>query len=274
MLDELIYDTLPPEAISDELRPTIEALGLERNCRELAEEGWTVVEDVAPAELIERLHDAVLAASTVQGGQGGGSVCLTKDSVFAEAATNPKVCAMAEFSVGRGFLLSQISCSVHGEGPGFVGLHADNNWLPAPFPAHNQILTACWPTNGFSPEGGSTVFVPGSQNLRRHPNQAEVETAETIAITCPPGAVAMWDGNVWHAQGAREIPGQRVVAHVAYCRFSQRQVEDYAAHADELIARHGPVMSQLLGREDALFTVEGGFADPAKLRAMINNAKR
>ena len=129
MLDELIYDTLPPEAISDELRPTIEALGLERNCRELAEEGWTVVEDVAPAELIERLHDAVLAASTVQGGQGGGSVCLTKDSVFAEAATNPKVCAMAEFSVGRGFLLSQISCSVHGEGPGFVGLKIKGNWL-------------------------------------------------------------------------------------------------------------------------------------------------
>ena len=32
-----------------------------------------------------------------------------------------------------------------------MGLHSDQNWLPAPFPEHNQNLTACWVTDDFNP---------------------------------------------------------------------------------------------------------------------------
>jgi len=51
-----------------------------------------------------------------------------------------------------------------------------------------------------------------------------------------------------------------------------RPVEDYGAHADELVAAHGPRMSQLLGREDMLQKPTG--ADYSKLRQTFNNAKR
>ena len=51
-----------------------------------------------------------------------------------------------------------------------------------------------------------------------------------------------------------------------------RPVEDYGAAADELIARHGQRMSQLLGREDALFGTRG--FDYGKLVTTFNNAKR
>ena len=40
------YDTLAPDAISDELSPVIDELGLKENCRELAEVGWTILRDV------------------------------------------------------------------------------------------------------------------------------------------------------------------------------------------------------------------------------------
>ena len=43
--------------------------------------------------------------------------------------------AMAEFSVGRGFLISQVAASIRPKDAPTIGLHADNNWLPAPFPA-------------------------------------------------------------------------------------------------------------------------------------------
>ncbi|HIM35807.1 MAG TPA: hypothetical protein EYM33_09765, partial [Pseudomonadales bacterium] len=128
---QMLHETLAPEAISDELRPTIEEFGLEDNCRQLAAEGWTVVEDVASSEFNERLRHKIQDV-------GGGNMLLAKDPVFSEAVLSPKLLAMAEFSVGRGFLISQVAASVRPQGSPSIGLHADANWLPAPFPAHNM----------------------------------------------------------------------------------------------------------------------------------------
>ena len=38
--------TLAPEVISEQLWPVIDELVLEENCHHLAQEGWTVVENV------------------------------------------------------------------------------------------------------------------------------------------------------------------------------------------------------------------------------------
>ena len=37
------YDTLPPDSISDELAPVVKDLGIERNCRELAMQGLSLI---------------------------------------------------------------------------------------------------------------------------------------------------------------------------------------------------------------------------------------
>ena len=99
-------DTLPPEEISDELSPVIAELGLAENCRQLAMEGWTVVEEVASQDFIARFR-----AKIKEFGRGA-NMLLAKDPIFAEAVLNPKVMAMAEFSLGRGFLLTQVACAV------------------------------------------------------------------------------------------------------------------------------------------------------------------
>ena len=89
---QMLHQTLAPDAISDELRPTIEEFGLEDNCRQLAQEGWTVVEDVASPEFNERLRGKIQEL-------GGGNMLLAKDPDFPEAVLSPKLLAMAEFSV-------------------------------------------------------------------------------------------------------------------------------------------------------------------------------
>ena len=278
---QLHYDTLPPDAVSAELQPVIDELGLAENCRQLAMEGWTVVENVASEAFNARFREKILEIS---GNPGGANMLLAKDPVFAEAVLRPKLLAMAEFSVGRGFLISQVAASVRPKGAPAIGLHADNNWLPAPFPAHNMLLTGCWACDEYTKAGGSTLIVPGSANLRRHPSADEAkaiaeETApgsnragRAIAIECPPGSVAMWDGNVWHANWPRALDGERVVCHITYTRLLMRPVEDYSAHADALIETHGERMGQLLGREDFLASPTG--ADYSKLVATFNNAKR
>ena len=264
---QILHDTLAPEMISDELAPTIEALDLEYNCRQLATEGWTVVEDVASAEFNERLRNKILEL------RPGGNMLLAKDPVFSEAVLSPKLLAMAEFSVGRGFLISQVAASVRPQGSPSIGLHADANWLPAPFPAHNMLMTGCWACDEYTEEGGSTLVIPGSNALHRHPDPDEVAAKDgAIAIECPPCSVAMWDGNVWHANWPRKTEGDRVVAHITYTRLMMRQIEDYGAIADELIERHGDRMAQLLGRGDSLDSPTGFRYD--KLLDTFNNAKR
>ena len=129
-----LFDTLAPEAISEELSPVIAELGLEGNCRELAENGWTVVENAASEEFNARFRETILRIS---GGSGGANMLLAKDPIFTEAITNPNLMALAEFSVGRGFLISQVAASVRPKGAPAIGLpreplafHASPNRCP------------------------------------------------------------------------------------------------------------------------------------------------
>lgn len=267
---ERFTDTLPPDAISAELAPVIEQLDLAENCRQLAMEGWTVVTDAADDAFNEQLREAILK---ITDGRPGANMLLARDPVFAGLVLNPKLLAMAEFSVGRGFLLSQVAASVLGQGAQEIGLHADHNWLPAPFPAHNMLFTACWACDDYTQAGGSTLVIPGSANLKRHPDEGEIRhKAGAIPIECPPGSIAMWDGNIWHSNYPRELPGERVVCHVTYSRLMMRPVEDYRADAAELIGTHGDKMAQLMGEHDFLDSPKG--ADYTKLDRTFNNAKR
>ena len=87
---------------------------------------------------------------------------MARDALFAEAVLNPKLLALAEFSVGRSFLISPVAASVRPKGAATIGLQADNLRIPAPFPEHNMLLTGCWACDEFTEEGGSTLVVPGS----------------------------------------------------------------------------------------------------------------
>lgn len=263
------FDTLAPEVISADLAPVIKELGLVEHCRQLAMEGWTVVENAASPAFNTRFRNTILEVTH----RRGGNMLLARHPDFAEAVLNPNLLALAEFSVGRGFLLSQVAASVRPKGADSIGLHADHNWMPAPFPVHNLLLTACWATDGYTRSGGGTLIVPGSNVLRRHPDREETAAQRGARpIECPPGAVVLWDGNLWHSNYPRSLDGERVVCHVTYTRMMCRPVEDYTDHADRLIAEHGGRMSQLLGREDSLFK-RSGF-DYSRIVQTFNNAKR
>ena len=267
----LLYDTNAPESISEELRPVIEELGLLDACQHLAREGWAVVEEAAIPEFNEAIRNKILEQT--DGKAGGGNMRLATDPIFAEASINPKLMAMAEFSVGRGFLLSQYAVSVQPEGSQGIGLHADANWMPAPLPEFNMLLTCCWAHDEYTKENGATLIIPKSNLLRRHPTEKEAEAKEgAIAINCPAGSVAMWDGNVWHANWPRTAKGERVVSHITYTRMMCRPVEDYSAHADQLIEDHGDRMAQLMGRQDSLNSPTGFTYE--HMEATFNNAKR
>ena len=269
--------TVPPHEITPELRPVVEELGLVENCRELAEEGWTIVENAADPAFVARLRKTILETADVDdAGNGNVYSALAKDPAYAEAVLNPKVMALAEFSVGRGFLLGSLIATVRAKNNPALAVHCDQDMFPAPLPEHNMMLTACWACDEFTKEGGATLVVPGTRSLLRHPTDEESAAAveRAIAMECPAGSVALWDGRVWHGNWPRNIDGQRVVLHASYYRVLLRQGDNYSDIADELIEQYGTPMSQLLGEEDYFYKKDFDYVgDYAKFVRTLNNAK-
>ena len=256
--DRLVNGSLPMFAVSDRLAPTVESFGLEQNIRDMEERGYTVVKNVADPEFLDRLRAKLMEVALATKGQYFGiekhgassDMLLEKDHIFAEAAMNPKVLAMIEFMCGQRPLLSQLSGSVRFQGASAMGLHADQDWMPAPLPEHNALMTACWYLDDIHEAGaGATKVMPGTHKLRRQPTRAEGEAQEgAVPVLCDKGDVAMWDGRLWHANYGRTLPGERVLLHATYCRLAYRPLEDYGAVAEKLIEKHGPVMADLLGK--------------------------
>ena len=259
------------EEIDPALFPLVEELGIIENCRELAQEGWTVLENAVDPAFVSELRSVILETEDSEALRLGGSVMeLGKHPVYADTLVHPKVFTLAKFSVGQGCLLYTQAISVRGKGSPALDLHCDQVMFPVPLPEPNMLLTACWVLDEFSEEGGATCVLPGSGNHRRPPTP-EDDLTGAKPVECPAGSIILWDGRVWHGNCPRTIAGDRVVVHNSYCRLVMRPGIDYSAHADELIQAHGAPMSQLLGRDDVLF-LDYQENDPERLIRTVINA--
>jgi ectoine hydroxylase-related dioxygenase (phytanoyl-CoA dioxygenase family) len=279
------HESLPMFAVSDELAPRIEALGLRRHVNEMEERGYTVIEVAASPEFFERLRAAIKRCCAEDRGryfnitEKGASAdnLLDRDPVFAEAVMNEKLLAMMEYMCGRNPLLSQLSGSVRYQGAKAMPLHADQDWIPAPMPEHNALMTGCFYCDEMTLEAGPTKVVPGTHKLRRQPSPDET-AAETGAepLTAPKYSIGLWDGRLWHSNYARTAPGERVVLHATYCRLAYRPLEDYGHLGRDFTDHHGPVIASLLGR-NLWFgnrAVGNGAVDMAKYEATWLAARR
>jgi len=239
--------TVQPYEVPPTLRNIIDELDMWGNLDEIREKGYTVLTDVASPDFIEAFCTAVRRT-------GAGQNLMHREPIFLEAACNRKVYALAEFMCGQRPLLSQFAASIKAQGkpgdPLLPPMHSDQFWVPAPFPEHNQLLTCCWALDGdFTAENGATHVVPGSHHLRRHPARPEEAHAQELLepVRGPRGCVVCWDGSVWHSGGVRTAPGDRVVAHVTYCRIAMRPLERYDGLVSMEQLKENPRLASLLG---------------------------
>lgn len=252
------HESLPMYAVSEELAVKIVEYELQNNIQEMEEDGYTVIRNVTYPEFTDELRKAIIRCCEEDQGAYFGITkkgissdrLLERDPVVAQACVNPKVLTMIEYMCGRAAQISQISGSVRYQGANAMGLHVDQAWIPAPFPAHNALMTACWYCDDTVDEAsGATKVVPGSHRKMRHPSPAEVTAAEgAVPIKTPRGSVAMWDGRLWHANYPRTAAGERVLLHATYCRLAYRPLEDYGNLGQDFIDQYGPAMAELLGR--------------------------
>lgn len=262
-----------PYAVPADLAARIDELDLRANVREMVDNGFTILQDPAAHALTDRVREAILRLSeATEAGPlraRGAGLLLGRDPVFAEAVRVPRLMAMAQYLLGRGFRLSQLVGSVRRQDGAPLALHADNSWFPEPFPAWNIMCTACWVTDEFTAESGATLIMPGTHKERRHPpRDVRKSLPNAQPIIAPKGSLCLWDGSVWHGNYSRQIPGERVVLHMTYTRIGFEPVEDYRHLDDAWLADQSPEMADLLGRR-LLFgstTEHSGGVDPVRLQ--------
>ncbi len=265
--------TLPAAASTEQILEVIRA------------DGAVILADVlAPAEInqfrteLDPYMDATAAGqddftgrSTTRTGALVARSAKARDMIMNETVVKAANEFLAPFCQRIQLHLTQIIRLRPGQGKQMI--HRDRwawgRYMQNMEPQFNTI----WAMTDFTKENGATQIIPGSANLRRHPNAEKVTAMSgVIPIECAPGSVAIWDGNIWHASGERTNPGERVVCHITYTRLMMRPVEDYRNHEERLVQEHGPAMAGLFGQNDGLFSANG--FDYSKIVQTFNNAKR
>jgi ectoine hydroxylase-related dioxygenase (phytanoyl-CoA dioxygenase family) len=226
----------------------VERLGLQRQVRELAEQGYTVIERAVSEAMADELREHVEREVRAHHPFTTNGLLL-RHRLFEEVALHPLACTAAQSVVGQGMILGAMSGTYKEAGPGLIDIHADYPLVRAPFPEQGLIAVACWALEDWTEDAGPTWVIPGSHRERRNPTRAESRDGAT-PILMPKGSIALWANGVWHWQGDRSAPGARVAIHVTYNRIYVRPLDDLSGVGPEHYARNPPAFSTLMGGDD------------------------
>jgi hypothetical protein len=254
LLSEL-HDYLARRTVENpDLGHRIRALGLEARAEQLARDGYTVLENAIPHSLTEELRarsiEEMLSHKT-HNSRNGRIDCMgliSRGRAFEEIVQHPTLRAVAETSLGSAMILQTVSCAMKAPGPSAVPAHADYVAVPDPYPEFSLVGVAVWALDDWSLEAGPTWIIPGSQTRRRAPRQDD-NLEGGVPILMPKGSVTFFAHGVWHWQGDRTAPGDRVSLHNTYQRPFMRQADDFS-NIDAILHRNSPVLSGLTGHDD------------------------
>lgn len=233
--------------------------------RQLTEHGLTIIEDVLDAEGLARVRDALkrgIEADAASGVQLHGFSfdpdrfntrvfnLIGKDQVFRDLVQHPFALELARYLLDGPFLLSNFSANVTAPGSGAMGMHADQGYVPAPWPPYPLAINVAWALDDFTVENGATRFVRGSY-LKDHGPGKGGERAETVPILCKAGSIFVMDGRVWHQTGANvSRSGTRAGLFAYYVRpFIRPQWNWYLTLPPEVVRSASPVLREMLGYE-------------------------
>jgi ectoine hydroxylase-related dioxygenase (phytanoyl-CoA dioxygenase family) len=241
-----------------ELAEKIRTLDLTANVAELDMQGYTVVKDAAPMAFFAELRDHIVALAEERKRQGlygdrrgvfSDNImnCTSKGRPFEQVLMNPKLNALMAYLLGDGYVLNASSSAIVEQGAPALPIHCDNAYVPDPFPSWALTATSVWFTEDVTADNGASRVIPGSHRYGRQPFPGEGEE-DAVAVECPAGSVAVWNGALWHGNCGRLAPGERVTFHTSFCRLHMKPFANNDIVPQEVIDRNGPLMAQILGR--------------------------
>jgi ectoine hydroxylase-related dioxygenase (phytanoyl-CoA dioxygenase family) len=163
---------------------------------------------------------------------------LSRHPVFADLAEHPTALRLLRSVLGWPMLLGNLSANITGPGGGEMVLHADQIFVPTPWPAEPQGANAAWCVDDFTADNGATCFVPGSHLWHRPPALDEQVTA--VPMEAPAGSLVVFESRLWHRAGRNGTSDQRRAGIFGwYTRPIYRTQENWFLSLDPSVWRHG-----------------------------------
>lgn len=230
---------------------------------DLDEHGYCLVAGALSPDRLAAVRQRLVERATAEIADGtdyvydGGSnqrvwTLLNKGDEFVDLATDETILHLMEHLLGPVMLLSNIDANIAGPGGTPMFLHADQSFVPPPWPPYPLVANAMWMLDDFTAENGATRIVPGSHKLGHGPEFTGVP--ETVPVTGPAGTAMVFDGRLWHQTGANTTTGERRHGILSYyCRPFMRQQENWFLSLDPGVLERAPGrLRQLLGYDNYL----------------------
>jgi ectoine hydroxylase-related dioxygenase (phytanoyl-CoA dioxygenase family) len=249
--------------------------GIAHKVRELEEHGYTVLERAISPEFADEVRAATLRALRTHGSdrsQQLGSLgtqlqwMLYHGREFERLAQHPLLLTLIDASLGRGAVIGSLSAIRKGPGKTAIPLHTDYALVPEPYPEFALTGVGVWALEDWRLASGPTWVIPGSHRLRRGPRPGEAHPSG-IPIEMAKGSVVFFTHGLWHRQGDRSEPGDRVTLHWHFNRGILRSLE-FKRTDPQLLHRNSPRLAEMLGEHDGFDTTEGIGRDYARMEYM------
>jgi hypothetical protein len=231
-------------------------LGLTGKIREMEENGFVVIERAISADFAGQLREATRAAMAPD--QALLDSWLYLGRPFERVILNPMLMTLIDASLGRCAQVATLGALLRGPGPGQIDIHTDYTDVPEPYPEYAMSGVAVWSLEDWTVASGPTWIVPKSHRHRRAPRPGE-GLGDGVPIEMPKGSAVFFTQGVWHWQGPRTEPGERVTLHPHFSRNFLRSIDPKRPDVS-LIARNPPRLGEMLGLDDGFdkLTAAGG----------------
>jgi ectoine hydroxylase-related dioxygenase (phytanoyl-CoA dioxygenase family) len=209
---------------------------------DLREYGLCIVPEVLDRTTLARLREAVYRAADnddLYGRRPHGFVLdrdahnrrvwnlLDRDPLFAMLAEHPLALEFVRATLGWPALLSNISGNITGPGAVAGVLHADQVFVPLPWPKRPQGLNVAWCIDDFTRANGATEVLPGSHRRMGNPG-VDAELEPLLPIEAAAGSVFVFESRLWHRTGAnRTTNEQRAAVFPFYTTPTYRTQENW-----------------------------------------------
>src|SRR5438270_11289921 len=232
-------------------------MDVDLHVKEVAEQGYTIVNDAIEPDLVDALHDALErlvryldVRPSPNSFEGHKTlrvyILLAFDDIWQRVPVHERVLPVVEGVLDPGCLISSLSSIDILPGEGAQPIHADDQLIPIPKPHPPTVCNSMWALTDFTEANGATRLIPGS-HLRDHsPDYGK--PYDSIAAEMPKGSVLIWHGSLWHGGGANTTDKRRVGIAMNYCAGYIRQQENQQLGlAPSLVRTFEPRLQELVG---------------------------
>lgn len=223
---------------------------------QIAEDGYTIVENAIEPELIdwltrdllrvERERNIVPAKNSFEGCRTTRVYnLLVYGKAFEAVPVHPVILPIVEGVLDNGLLISTLSSIRILPGETAQPIHADDQVIPLDKPHRAIICNTMWALTDFTEANGATRIIPGSHKL---PSPEYGRQYDSIAAEMKRGSVLIWHGSLWHGGGANRTDRERVGLATNYCAgFIRQQENQQLGIPREIAAGFSPRLQELVG---------------------------